>query len=110
MTATSADIAAPDYVNATEHISESFDEVAFDDYFGLLSNETLVIIRPYTGDDDDKVLEELRPKYIVMYDPDPSYVRRIEVSFVAFMTRMNADSNYSASELLIKDWLFEFIL
>lgn len=82
MEATSADIAAPAYVNKTlEHVSEAFDEVAFNEYFGLLSNETLVIIRPYNGDDDDRVLEELRPTYVVMYDPDPSFVRRIEVSF-----------------------------
>ena len=82
MEATSADIAAPAYVNATlEHVSEQFDELAFDQFFGLLSNETLVIVRPYNGDDDDRVLEELRPKYVVVYDPDPSFVRRIEVSF-----------------------------
>lgn len=80
MEATSTDIAAPSYVNMTEHVTESFDPVDFDTYFGLLANETLVIIRPYTGDDDDKVLEELRPKYVVMYDPDPAFVRRIEVS------------------------------
>ena len=82
MEATSADIAAPAYVNKTlEHVSEAFDEIAFNEYFGLLSNETLVIIRPYNGDDDDRVLEEVRPKYVVMYDPDPSFVRRIEVRF-----------------------------
>lgn len=56
------------------------DEKAFEEYFGLLENESLVIVRPLTGDDDDRMLEELRPKYIIMYDPSPAFVRRIEVS------------------------------
>ena len=38
-----------------------------------------MVIRPYKGDDDDQVLEELRPKYIVMYDADPGFIRRVEV-------------------------------
>lgn len=60
---------------------DHFSELDFEQFFGLLSNEELVIIRPYLGDEDDRMLEELRPKYIVMYDPDPAFVRRVEVSF-----------------------------
>lgn len=59
---------------------DHFSELDFADYFGLLSNEDLVIVRPYLDDEDDRMLEELRPKYIVMYDPDPAFVRRVEVS------------------------------
>ncbi|GAA5948325.1 hypothetical protein JCM10213_000091 [Rhodosporidiobolus nylandii] len=70
-----ADIAALDADNAAE---EQFNETAFKEFFGLISNEDLVIIRPYLGDEDDRVLEELRPKYVVMYDPNPAFVRRIE--------------------------------
>ncbi|GAA6043104.1 hypothetical protein JCM8097_008424 [Rhodosporidiobolus ruineniae] len=57
---------------------EAFDPSAFQEFFGLISNEDLVIVRPYLGDEDDRVLEELRPKYVVMYDPNPAFVRRIE--------------------------------
>ncbi|GAA6009774.1 hypothetical protein JCM10207_004189 [Rhodosporidiobolus poonsookiae] len=57
---------------------EAFDEENFKEFFGLISNEDLVIIRPYLGDEDDRILEELRPKYVVMYDPNPSFVRRVE--------------------------------
>ncbi|GAA5918704.1 hypothetical protein JCM5296_003677 [Sporobolomyces johnsonii] len=57
---------------------EAFDPINFQEWFGLISQEDLVIIRPYLGDEDDRVLEELRPKYVVMYDPDPAFVRRIE--------------------------------
>ncbi|PWN49819.1 restriction endonuclease-like protein [Violaceomyces palustris] len=54
-------------------------DVEFDSFFGLLSMENLLVVRPYKGDEDDKVLQELRPRFIVMYDPEPSFVRRIEV-------------------------------
>jgi DNA excision repair protein ERCC-4 len=62
-----------------EVIEETFNALDFEEYFGLIGNEDLVIIRPYLDDEDDRVLEELRPKYVVMYDPNPSFVRRIEV-------------------------------
>lgn len=67
--------------------NDVFSELDFNAYFGIVSNEDLVIVRPYDGDDDDRVLEELRPKYVVMYDPDPSFVRRIEVRFSSWFAR-----------------------
>lgn len=63
---------------------EGFNPVAFEEYFGLISQEDLVVIRPYLGDEDDRILEELRPKYVVMFDPDPAFVRRIEVRSLLF--------------------------
>ncbi|GAA5943954.1 ssDNA endodeoxyribonuclease RAD1 [Sporobolomyces koalae] len=57
---------------------EAFNSDAFEEFFGLISQEDLVVIRPYLGDEDDRVLEELRPKYVVMFDPNPAFVRRIE--------------------------------
>jgi hypothetical protein len=57
---------------------DTFDEAVFEEYFGLVQDEELIVIRSYSGDDDDRLLEELRPKYIIMYDPDPSFIRRIE--------------------------------
>ena len=41
--------------------------------------ENLVVVRSYKGDQDDTVLQELRPRFFIMYDPDPAFVRRIEV-------------------------------
>lgn len=55
-----------------------FSAIGFEDYFGLISADDLVVVRSYSEDDDDKILEEIRPRYIVMYDPDPAFVRRIE--------------------------------
>lgn len=62
---------------------EEFDPVAFSEYFGLLETEQTVIIRAFAGDEDDRILEELRPKYVIIYDPDPAFVRRLEVSIVS---------------------------
>ena len=59
---------------------DAFDVVAFDEYFGLLAPEETVVIRAYAGDEDDQVLQELRPRYIILFDPDPSFIRRLEVS------------------------------
>ena len=50
-----------------------------DDYFELYDNEDLVLILPYDGDMDDRVLEEIRPRFVVMYEPNPSFIRRVEV-------------------------------
>lgn len=47
--------------------------------FGLLEMKDLVVIHPYDGDQDDHVLEEVKPRYIVMYEPDPAFIRRVEV-------------------------------
>ncbi|KAH9811883.1 DNA repair protein rad16 [Melampsora americana] len=59
-------------------IVEEFNEDDFSAYFDLLSIDDMVIIRTYVGDEDDRVLEELRPRYIVMYEPDVAFVRRVE--------------------------------
>lgn len=59
---------------------EEFDPIAFNEYFGLLDAEQTVIIRAFAGDEDDRILEELRPKYVIIYDPEPAFVRRLEVS------------------------------
>lgn len=52
----------------------------WDDDFGLLAPEDEVIIRPYGGDDDDIMLQELRPRFVIMYEPNLAFIRRLEVS------------------------------
>nr|ODN98611.1 DNA excision repair protein ERCC-4 [Cryptococcus depauperatus CBS 7855] len=47
--------------------------------FGLVAPEDTVIIRPYGGEDDDILLQELRPRFIVMYEPNLAFIRRLEV-------------------------------
>ncbi|KAK3311360.1 uncharacterized protein B0T15DRAFT_521181 [Chaetomium strumarium] len=50
-----------------------------DDYYQLYEMQDLVVIHPYEGDQDEYILEEIKPKYIVMYEPDASFIRRVEV-------------------------------
>jgi DNA excision repair protein ERCC-4 len=41
--------------------------------------QDLIVIHAYDGDMDEHVLEEVKPRYIIMYEPDTSFVRRVEV-------------------------------
>ena len=66
--------------SAQETLTDAFDDEGYDEFYGLIEPEEVVIVRPYGGDDDELVLAELRPRFVVMYDPDPAFVRRIEVS------------------------------
>lgn len=73
-----------------QSLTDDFDEAAFQSYFGLIPAEDLVVIRPYSGEEDETILQDIRPRFIVMYDPDPAFIRRVEVS----------------SDLLETGWLF----
>ncbi|EEH35092.2 DNA repair protein rad16 [Paracoccidioides lutzii Pb01] len=50
-----------------------------EDYYGLYDMNDLLMICPYDGDMDDHVLEEAKPRYIIMYEPDAAFIRRVEV-------------------------------
>ncbi|UNI24362.1 DNA repair protein RAD16 [Purpureocillium takamizusanense] len=50
-----------------------------DDYFQLYDMQDLVVVHAYDGDQDEHVLEEVKPRYLVMYEPDASFIRRVEV-------------------------------
>ncbi|OOF93486.1 hypothetical protein ASPCADRAFT_53191 [Aspergillus carbonarius ITEM 5010] len=50
-----------------------------DDYYELCDMNDLVMIHPYDGDMDEHILEEVRPRYIIMYEPDAAFIRRVEV-------------------------------
>lgn len=51
----------------------------FNENYGLLAPEDAVIIRPYGGEDDDILLQELRPRFVIMYEPNLAFIRRLEV-------------------------------
>lgn len=52
----------------------------FSDSYGLLTPEETVLVRAYSDDTDDRMLDEIKPKFIVMFEPDMDFVRRIEAS------------------------------
>ncbi|CAJ0752338.1 19747_t:CDS:10 [Entrophospora sp. SA101] len=60
-------------------VDDEFDAKAFSKYFGLVPLESLILIRPILGDDDDKMLQAIKPRYVIMYHPDQGFIRRLEV-------------------------------
>ncbi|KAJ3515568.1 hypothetical protein NLJ89_g1672 [Agrocybe chaxingu] len=46
----------------------------FDDNYGLLPPHQTVLIRAYSDDTDDRMLSEIKPKFIVMFEPDMDFV------------------------------------
>jgi DNA excision repair protein ERCC-4 len=50
-----------------------------EDYYELYDMNDLVMVHPYDGDMDERILEEARPRYIIMYEPDAAFIRRVEV-------------------------------
>ena len=50
-----------------------------EDVFELFEMQDLVVIHPYDGDMDEHVLEEVKPRYVIMYEPDAAFIRRVEV-------------------------------
>ncbi|KAJ5241937.1 DNA repair protein [Penicillium citrinum] len=55
------------------------DMMDMDDYYELYDMDDLIMIHPYDGEKDGQILEEVRPRYIIMYEPDPAFIRRVEV-------------------------------
>ena len=72
-------------VQPTDEDALRKDEVTVDDlgdledYFEAYEMKDLVIVHPYDGDMDEHILEELRPRYVIMYEPDAAFIRRVEV-------------------------------
>ncbi|KAI9064710.1 hypothetical protein FKP32DRAFT_1757286 [Trametes sanguinea] len=50
----------------------------FDAHYGLLAPAQTVLVRPYSDDTDDQMLQEVKPRFIVMFEPNLEFIRRIE--------------------------------
>ncbi|KAI5200943.1 DNA repair protein [Aureobasidium subglaciale] len=50
-----------------------------DDFYELYDMKDLLMVHPYDGDMDEHILEETKPRYVIMYEPDAAFIRRIEV-------------------------------
>ncbi|KAG0242467.1 hypothetical protein BGW41_004035 [Actinomortierella wolfii] len=70
-----------DFLRATEDFAEKEedDDDLLSPHFGLIEPSTLIVIRPYHGDEDAQLLDHIKPRFIIMYDPSPSFVRNVEV-------------------------------
>jgi len=45
----------------------------------LIGAEQTVLIRAYSDDTDEQMLSDIQPRYIIMYEPNLDFVRRVEV-------------------------------
>ncbi|KAJ9657665.1 DNA repair protein RAD16 [Neophaeococcomyces mojaviensis] len=52
---------------------------AIEDHFTLYEPTDQILIHPFSGDADDLLLEETRPKHIIMFSPNAEFIRRVEV-------------------------------
>ncbi|EJD34490.1 hypothetical protein AURDEDRAFT_188995 [Auricularia subglabra TFB-10046 SS5] len=48
-------------------------------WYGLVAPEQTVLVRAYSDDADDQLLAEVKPRFIVMFEPNQEFIRRIEV-------------------------------
>ena len=55
--------------------------------YGMLAPEQTIIVRGYSDDSDDTVLAEIQPRYVIMYEPNLEFVRRLEVRVFAAVYR-----------------------
>jgi len=50
-----------------------------EDFYELFDMNELVVVHAYDGDMDEHLLEEVKPRYIIMYEPEATFIRRVEV-------------------------------
>ncbi|KAI9838898.1 MAG: hypothetical protein M1819_004106 [Sarea resinae] len=50
-----------------------------EEFFEVYEMNNVMIVHPYDGDMDEHVLEEVKPRYVIMYEPDAAFIRRVEV-------------------------------
>lgn len=48
-------------------------------FYGLVAPEQVIIIRAYSDDADDQLLAEVKPRFIIMFEPNQEFIRRVEV-------------------------------
>ena len=84
-----------------EGIIASQIEGDFDTQYGLLPPEQTVVVRAYSDDSDDRILAELQPKFIVMFEPNLEFVRRIEVWLLFGCYSSERRSHYRCTKIHI---------
>lgn len=50
-----------------------------DEYYELYDTQDIIVVHPFDGDMDEHILAEVKPRYIIMYEPDAAFIRRVEV-------------------------------
>jgi len=76
------------------------DEAEFEPFYGLLVPAQTVVVRAYGDDSDDRMLAELQPRFIVMYEPNQDFIRRIEVCFLGNPSKIIPESDIQVYKTL----------
>jgi DNA excision repair protein ERCC-4 len=63
-------------------------EEEFDMNYGVVEPPQTILVRAYSDDSDDSMLTELRPRFIIMFDPSLEFIRRVEVGFLILSHRV----------------------
>lgn len=74
----------------------------FDDNYGLLQPEQTVVVRAYSDDTDEQMLNEIQPRYIIMFEPNLEFVRRVEVRNVSHVFHTAADTELGSQQVYKK--------
>ncbi|KAI9839705.1 MAG: hypothetical protein M1837_002052 [Sclerophora amabilis] len=70
----------PSEVEALRRFDDGVDQLDnMEDYYELYEMNDLVIVHPYDDDMEEHLLEEIKPRYVIMYEPDAAFIRRVEV-------------------------------
>jgi DNA excision repair protein ERCC-4 len=61
----------------TDEIQNTMDDIKAT--FEEISNTSLITIQCYEEDLNEQILEDTQPRFIIIFDPNPAFIRQIEV-------------------------------
>ncbi|KAI9760612.1 MAG: amidophosphoribosyltransferase [Chaenotheca gracillima] len=67
-------------IEMQQRLEEGDDQLEnMEDFYELYEMSDLVLVHPYDGDLEEHLLEEIKPRHVIMYEPNSAFIRRIEV-------------------------------
>ncbi|RLV91508.1 DNA repair protein RAD1 [Spathaspora sp. JA1] len=66
-------------IQYSEDELEEVEEMVSHLEFAHITNDTQILIQAYNEDNDISLLQELSPSHIIMYEPNLTFIRRIEI-------------------------------
>jgi DNA excision repair protein ERCC-4 len=65
---------------------DDFDPAQFDSQFHLMPCSDLIFFHTYEGERDHLMLDDVNPTYVIMVDPNPAFIRQLEVQVALHVT------------------------
>ncbi|PVV02734.1 hypothetical protein BB560_002803 [Smittium megazygosporum] len=66
-------------LNATKETQVEYPAITFDENYGLIQPDKAVTIKVYSDSGDDNLLDSINPTHVILFNPDTSFIRRLEV-------------------------------